>query len=147
MEITGLKYKVILALITISLFVIDIFLMISYGFVGQFLIFLYTLIGIVPLCGAFALCTNTFIPIITFNYLSKTIVTDFIANELYKEDKHLRNQGDIFYFDEIAKCEIDNKKIIIILKYGQAKTLHLSSFTKNQINKIKKEIDNIIINI
>ena len=42
MEITGLKYKVILALITISLFVIDIFLMISYGFVGQFLIFLYT---------------------------------------------------------------------------------------------------------
>lgn len=146
MKIYGLKYKVLLGIITISLLVVDIFLMISYGFEGQFLIFLYTMIGVVPLCGVFSLCSNVFIPTITFSYHSKIIITDFIANVLYKNDRHLRNQGDKFYFDEITKCEIDNKKMQITLKYGQVKTLNLIFFTKNQIHKIQKEIDKIINN-
>lgn len=102
------------------------------------------MIGLVPLCGVFALCSNTFIPSISFNYNAKTITTDFIANELYKNDKHFRNQGDVFYFDEIINCEIDNKKVIITLKYGQVKTLYLGFFTKNQIYKIYNEIKKII---
>lgn len=67
------------------------------------------MIGTVPLCGIFALCSNMFIPTITFNYNAQTIFTDFVANEFYKNDKHLRNQGDMFYFDEITNCETDNK--------------------------------------
>lgn len=146
MKISGLKYKVLLSIITIALLVIDVFLMIFYGFEGQLLIFLYIMIGIVPLWGILALCSNMFIPTITFNYNAKTIITDFVANELYKNDRHLRNQGDKFYFDEITKCEIDNKKMQITLKYGQVKILHLSFFTKDQICKIQKEIDKIINN-
>ncbi len=146
MKISGLKYKVLLSIITSVLLVIDVFLMIFYGFEGQLLIFLYIIIGIVPLCGILALCSNMFIPTITINYNTKTIITDFVANELYKNDRHLRNQGDMFYFDEITKCEIDNKKMQITLKYSQIKTLHLSFFTKDQIRKIQKEIDKIINN-
>ena len=40
--------------------------------------------------------------------------------------------------------EIDHKKVILTLKYGQVKTLYLSFFTKGQIRKIQKEIDKIM---
>ena len=49
----------------------------------------------------------------------------------------------MFYFDEINSCKIDNKKMIITLKYGQVKTLYLCFFTKSQIYKIQKEIEKI----
>jgi len=144
MKIFGLKYKVLLGIISILLLSIDLFLIAFYGFEGQLLIFLYIMIGLVPLWGVLALCSNIFIPSISFNYNAKTIITDFVANELYKNDKHLRNQGDLLYFDEIISCEIDNKKMTITLKYGQVKTLYLSFFTKGQIRKIQKEIDKIM---
>lgn len=146
MKISGLKYKALLSIITIILLVIDVFLMIFYGFEGRLLIFLYIIIGIVPLWGILALCSNMFIPTVTFHYNTKTIITDFVANELYKNNRHLRNQGDKFYFDEITKYEIDNKKIQITLKYGHVKILYLSFFTKDQIRKIEKELDKIIKN-
>lgn len=144
MKILGLKYKVLLGIISILLLSIDLFLIAFYGFEGQLLIFLYIMIGLVPLWGVFALCSNTFIPSISFNYNAKTIITDFVANELYKNDRHFRNQGDVFHFDEIINCEIDHKKVILTLKYGQVKTLYLSFFTKSQIHKIYNEIQKIM---
>ena len=147
MKIFALKYKILLAIISVLLFSIDLFLIAFYGFEGQLLIFLYLMIGLVPLCGVIALCSNTFIPSIYFNYSAETIITDFVANELYKNDRHFRNQGDMFYFDEIINCEIDNKKLILTLKYGQVKTLYLSAFTKSQIYKIYNEIEKIIMGL
>ncbi len=147
MKIFGLKYKILLCLITILFLIIDIFLMSFFEFKGQLLVFLYIMIGIVPLCGIFALCSNMFVPTITIDYNSKTITSDFVANELYKNNRHLRNQGDVLYFIEITDCEIDNKKMFITLRYGQIKTLYLNYFTKKQISKIKKEIDRIINSI
>jgi hypothetical protein len=147
MKIFALKYKILLAIISVLLLSIDLSLIAFYGFEGQLLIFLYLMIGLVPLCGVIALCSNTFIPSISFNYSAETIITDFVANELYKNDRHLRNQGDMFYFDEIINCEIDNKKLILTLKYGQVKTLYLSSFTKSQIYKIYNEIKKIITGV
>lgn len=144
MKIFGLKYKVLLGIISVLLLSIDLFLIAFYGFEGQLLIFLYIMIGLVPLLGVFALCSNTFIPSISFDYNAKTIITDFVANELYKNDRHFKNQGDVFHFDEIINCEIDNKKVILTLKYGQVKTLYLSFFTKGQIHKIYNEIKRII---
>ena len=44
MKISGLKYKVLLSIITSVLLIIDVFLMIFYGFEGQLLIFLYIII-------------------------------------------------------------------------------------------------------
>ncbi len=102
------------------------------------------MIEIVSLCGIFTLCSNMFVPTITIDHNSKTITLDFVANELYKNNRHLRNQGDVFYFTEIIDCEIDNKKMFITLRYDQIKTLYLNFFTKCQIAKIKKEIDDII---
>ena len=144
MKIFGLRYKVLLGIISVLLLSVDLFLIVFYGFEGQLLIFLYIMIGLVPLWGVFALCSNTFIPSISFNYNAKTIITDFVANELYKNDRHFRNQGDVFYFDEIINCEIDNKKMIITQKYGQVKTLYLSFFTQKQVFKIFEEIKKII---
>ena len=144
MKVFGLKYKVLLGTISVLLLSFGLFLIAFYGFEGQLLIFLYIIIGLVPLCSVFALCSNTFIPSISFNYNAKTIITDFVANELYKNDRHFRNQGDVFYFDEIINCEIDNKKLILTLKYDQVKTLYLSFFTKSQIHKIYNEIKKII---
>lgn len=146
MKIFGLKYKILLGIISVLLLSVDLFLITFYGFDGQLLIFLYIMIGLVPLWGVFALCSNIFIPSISFNYSTKTIVTDFVANELYKNDRHFRNQGDVFYFDEIINCEIDNKKLIITQKYGQVKTLYLSFFTQKQVFKISEEIKKIINN-
>lgn len=144
MKIYGLKYKILLGVISVLILSVDLFLIAFYGFEGQLLIFLYIMIGLVPLWGIIALCSNIFIPSISFNYNAKTIITNFVANELYKNDKHLRNQGDLFHFDEIINCEIDNKKVIITLKYGQVKTLYLSFFTKSQILKIYNEVKKII---
>ena len=144
MKIFGLKCKALLGIISVLLLSVDLLLIAFYGFEGQLLIFLYIMIGLVPLCGVFALCSNTFIPSISFNYNAKTIITNFVANELYRNDRHLRNQGDVFYFDEIINCEIDKKKVIITLKYGQVKTMNLSAFTKSQVCKIYREIKKII---
>ena len=146
MKIFGLKYKILLGIISALLLSVDFFLIALYGFEGQLLIFLYIMIGLVPLWGVFALCSNTFIPSISFNYSTKTIVTDFVANNQYKNDRNFRNQGDVFYFDEIINCEIDNKKLIITQKYGQVKTLYLSFFTQKQVFKIFEEIKKIINN-
>ena len=144
MKIFGLKYKILLGIISVLLLSVDLFLIAFYGFEGQLLIFLYIMIGLVPLWGVFALCSNIFIPSISFDYSTKTIVTDFVANEQYKNDRHFRNQGDVFYFDEIINCEIDNKKLIITQKYGQVKTMYLSFFTQKQIFKVFEEIKKII---
>ena len=144
MKIYGLIYKIVLGIISVLLLSVDLFLIAFYGFEGQLLIFLYTMIGLVQLWGVFALCSNTFIPSISFDYSAKTIITGFVANELYKYDRGFRNQGDEFYFDEIINCEIDNKKVILTLKYGQVKILYLSFFTKSQIHKIYNEIKKII---
>ena len=146
MKIFGLRYKVLLGIISVLFLSVDLFLIAFYGFEGQLLIFLYIMIGLVPLWGVFALCTNIFIPSISFNYSTKTIVTDFVANEQYKNDRHFRNQGDIFYFDEIINCEIDNKKMIITQKYDQTKTLYLCFFTQRQIFQIFAEIKKIMNN-
>ena len=116
--------------ISVLLLSVDLFLIAIYRFEGQLLVFLYIMIGLVPLCGVFALCYNTFIPSISFDYNAKTIITDFVANELYKNNRHFRNQGDVLHFDEIINCEIDNKKLILTFKYDQVKTLYLSFFTK-----------------
>lgn len=144
MKIFGLKYKILLGIISVLLLSVDLFLIAFYGFEGQLLIFLYIMIGLVPLWGVFALFSNTFIPSISFNYSTKTIVTDFVANDQYKNDRNFRNQGDVFYFDEIIDCEIDNKKLIITQKYGQVKTLYLSFFTQKQVFKIFEEIKKIL---
>ncbi|MBR2933373.1 MAG: hypothetical protein IKC33_03580 [Clostridia bacterium] len=144
MKVFGLKYKVLLGTISVLFLSVDLFLIAFYRFEGQLLIFLYIMIGLVPLCGVFALCSNTFIPSISFDYNAKTIITDFVANELYKNDRHFRNQGDVLHFDEITNCEIDNKKLILTFKYDQVKTLYLSFFTKSQIHKIYNEIKKII---
>ena len=144
MKLYSLIYKIVLGIISVLFLSVDLFLIAFYGFEGQLLIFLYTMIGLVPLWGVFALCSNTFIPSITFDYSAETIITDWVANELYKYDRGLRNQGDEFYFDEIINCEIDNKKVILTLKYGQVKIMYLSAFTKSQIHKIYNEIKKII---
>ena len=144
MKIFALKYKILLSIISVLLLSVDLFLIAFYGFEGQLLIFLYIMIGLVPLWGVFALCSNIFIPSISFDYSTKTIVTDFVANEQYKNDRHFRNQGDVFYFDEIINCEIDNKKLIITQKYGQVKTMYLSFFTQKQIFKVFEEIKKLI---
>ena len=144
LKIYGLIYKALLSTVTVLLLVLDIFLISLYGFNGQLLIFIYVMIGCVPLCGIVALCTNSFLPSISIDYNSETIVSNSVANELYKQDKHLRNQGDLFYFDEITNCETDGKKMIITLRYGRVKNLYLNFFTKKQIIKIKSEIDKII---
>lgn len=144
MKISGLKCKILLIFITIFFLVVDIFLIYFYGFDGQLLIFIYVMIGIVPVWGIVALYYNMFIPTITINNDTQTIISGWVANELYKKDRRLENQFGIFYFDEITNCEIDNNKLNIKLRYGRVKTLYLNFFTKSQILKIKKEIDKII---
>ena len=146
MKVFALKYKALIGVISVLLMTLDILLIALFGFKGQLLIFLYIMIGVVPLCGIFAICFNIFIPSISINYSTKTIVTDFVANEQYKNDKSFRNQGDVFYFSEIIDCKIDNKKLIISQKFGQTKTLYLNFFTKKQVLKISKEIEKIIKN-
>lgn len=146
MKIFALKYRILLIIISVSFLAIDVFLMNSYGFDAEWLILLYVLIGVIPLCGVLTLCSNMAVPSVTFNYHSKTIITDFVANELYKYDRSFINQGDKFYFDEITNCKINKKKIQLTLKYGYVKTLYLGFFTKGQIRKIQKEIEKIICN-
>lgn len=143
MKISALKHILIIIILSIIFTMLDVFLILHYGFNEQLFIFVYVMISLVPLCGILSLCSNLSVPTITIDYNSKTIITDFVANELCKNDV-LRNQGDVFYFDEVINCETDNKKMFIMLRYGRIKTLHLNLFTKGQIAKIKKEIDKIV---
>ena len=143
MKISGLKFKTILIFISIVLFSVDVFLIIKYGFDKQLLVLLYLTIGIIPLCSIVALASGMSIPTVIINNDSKTIKFYFIANELYKRDKNLKNQMGTIPFDEIIGCEIDKNKLIIKLKYDSIKMLYLSSFSEKQINNIKNAIDSI----
>lgn len=137
----GLKFNLILLILTIALAVVDIFLMGKYGFDGQLLIFLYVIIGVVPLCSIIALITGIFSPTIIIDNNARKIDAHFISNEIYKSNHNLRNSFTIIHFDEIVECVRETNKLIFVMKYNHVKTLYLSSFTEKQIIKIKNEID------
>ena len=143
MKISALKYNLFVIILSIVFAILDGFVIFCCGFGGELLIFVYVIIGLVPLCGIISICIGMS-PTIVINHNFKTITSNGIANEFYKSDKHYRNQCDEFYYDEIVNCEINGKKLEIKLKYGQTKTLNLSFFTKNQRLKIKNEIFKII---
>ena len=144
MKILGLKYKLLLLLITIIFITVDIVLMLICGFDGQFLILLYVLIGLIPTWCVISLFSNMSIPTITMDNNTNRIITDWIANERYKSDRGFINQGDELYYDEIISCDIDKNKLIVKLSYGQTKTFYLGAFTPKQILQIKNEIDMIL---
>lgn len=141
MKITGIKYNLLLITISLVLIMADIFLMINYGFDGQLLIFLYVMIGVVPLGSIIALITGMCSPTIIIDNYAKCINASFIANEQYKNSHNPRHSFTSIYFDEIIDCANEKHKLIIIMKYNQTKTLFLNFFTKKQIIKIKNEIN------
>lgn len=145
MKYTGLKYNLLLITITIVSTILDIFLMVKYGFNGQLLIFLYVMIGIIPLCGITAIISGICSPSILIDKTVKKIRANFIANKSYKNNHNLRNSFTDIYFDEIVDCTIDKNKLIFKMKYDNTEVLHLYFFIKSQIIKIKMEIDKIII--
>lgn len=141
MVITGLKYNLFIILLSIVFVIIDILLMICYGFEAQLLIFLYVMIGVVPLCGIISICVGMS-PSVSIK--NKTIRTFSIPDDRYQITRAIHNTTTDIYTDEIISCEIEGYKLIFKLRYGHIKTLYLKLFTKRQIEKIKKEIDNII---
>lgn len=144
MKFTGMKYNLLLIIITIVFTIVDIFLMVNYGFSGQLLILLYTMIGIIPLCSIIAIITGMSSPTILIDNCTRKISANFIANDRYKSNHNLRNQFTEIYFDEIIDCHKDKNNLIFKMKYDQNKTLYLYFFTKKQIESIKKEINKIM---
>ncbi|MBR2616880.1 MAG: hypothetical protein IKC56_01415 [Clostridia bacterium] len=145
MKISAFQYIFFVILLSIVFAILDAILIFYYGFSRQFLIFLYVLIGCVPLCGLISLFVGMY-PAIMLNNDSKTIKTLSIPDERYKIKKSLYNTTATISFNEINSCEIENKKLIIKLRYGHEKILFLNFFSKSQIAKIKKQIDEIIKN-
>lgn len=142
MKICAFKYCCFVILLSMILTCLDILLILCCGLEKEFLLFIYVIIGIIPLCGIVSL-TIGMVPKIIFDKESKTIITFSIPDERYMINKLTRNTGTIIHFDEINDCFIEKNKIIITMGYGQNKTLYLNLFTNCQILKIKREIDNI----
>ena len=143
MKISATKYKAFLIVLSALMLCVDALLIVTYGFDGQFLIFLYVVIGVVPSSGIAFVVEGIAIPTVTINNDSKTVIFDWVANELYRYDRSFRNQGETFHFDEIIGCELHKNKLIIKEKYGRTKTLYLYCFSKRQIDTIKSSIDEI----
>ena len=142
MKICAFKYSCFVILLSMILICLDILFILCCGLEKEFLLFIYVIIGIIPLCGIVILTTGM-VPKIIFDKDSKTIITLSIPDERYMINKLTRNTGTIIHFDEINDCFIEKNKIIITMRYGQNKTLYLNLFTNCQILKIKREIDNI----
>ena len=82
---------------------LDILLILCCGLEKEFLLFIYVIIGIIPLCGIVSL-TIGMVPKIIFDKDSKTIITLSIPDERYMINKLTRNTGTIIHFDEINDC-------------------------------------------
>ena len=145
MKFHGFKFNLGLSLIAVVLTVVDIVLMINYGFEGQLLIALYVLIGVVPICSLVFMMAGLG-PTILIDKASNTINTIGIADERYKMDKNMRNTQAIIHLDEIFDCRVYKKNMIFKIKYANDKVLDLSAFSFNQILMIQKEIEKIITN-
>lgn len=143
MKIYGIKYKLGLCLFSIVILFLDIIIILEKGFNGQFLVFIYVLLGITSLCGFFCFFSNTIIPVVTINNNVGLITYDYIADELYKYDRNNHESG-IIYFDEIKSCEIKRNKLVVNLIYDEQKILYLTMFSNKQILLIKKEIDKVL---
>ena len=143
MKIYAFKYNLFIIILSIIFAMLDLFLILYYGYEGQLSVFLYVIIGVVPLCGISSICVGMS-PTIIISKETQTIKTLSIADERYKINRSIHNTATIIYFDEIENCIIEGNKLIIKLRYGHVKTLYLNFFTKSQIEKMKKEIDKII---
>lgn len=135
MKISALKYNLSIIILSIILATLDVFLILYYGLEGQFLIFLYVMIGIFPLCGIISVCAGMSPKVIIDKDNLRTLS---VADERYKTNKSIHNTQAVIYFEEITDCVVEGNKLIIKLRYDQTKTLYLSFFTKGQIEKIKK---------
>ena len=94
---------------------LDILFILCCGLEKEFLLFIYVIIGIIPLCGIVSL-TIGMVPKIIFDKESKTIITFSIPDERYMINKLTRNTGTIIHFDEINDCFIEKNKIIIAMR-------------------------------
>ena len=142
MKILAFKYRCFVILLSMILTFLDILFIVCCGLEKQFLLFIYVIICIIPLCGIISLSMGM-VPKIIFDKDSKTILTFSIPDERYMINKSTRNTGIIIHFDEINDCFVEKNKIIITMRYGQNKILYLNLFTNCQILKIKREIDKI----
>ena len=144
MKIRGIKFIVGILAVGIIFAILDIVLMKIYGFEKKSYILMYTLISVVPLSSISVILLNISIPTVTLDNSTSKVTFDWIANEHYKNDRSLENQGAIIYFDEIVSCDLVDKKLIISIKDSRAKTLYLNAFSKKQRKIIHCEINKII---
>ena len=139
MKFRGFLYILGLLIIAIVSLLSDIFLMAHFGFHGQWLIYLYVVLGVL-FFGAIYFTIVGLVPTILLDKAQNKITWMFIADEFYKQTKGVV-VGDDIPFDEITACEINKKQLILKLKYGTTNILYLSAFTAKQVLKIKNEIE------
>jgi len=135
----GQKYKIGLIAVSAAFSFVDLFLMRFYGFTGQALIALYVVLGLVAICALMFVLGNV-VPSVTLDDKCKTITTCAVYDE---RSRYTKNQTVTFYtihLDEVTRCEIVGKCVVLSMKWGGKKTLYLSFFTNRQICKIQKEI-------
>lgn len=138
MKIRGLKYNLLLTIIAMILAIVDVLLMIKFGFDGQLLIGLYVIIGVVPICAIVAICIG-WGPTIQIDDVAKTITAFAIYDERRSQGKN--SMFTLISIDEILQCDIENKTILLKMKWNTYKRLYLSAFTNKQILKIKNDIN------
>ena len=138
MTFYGHKFKIALAIVFVFLSGVDLFLMHCYGFVGQPLIALYVLLGVVAVCALIAIIGN-FAPSIVIS--NNTIQTNGIYDERSLIARNNMNTFTTIHLDEVQMCEITEKAIVLTTKWGSKRILFLSAFSSKQIANIKKEID------
>ena len=144
MEFYGQKYKMGLIAISAMFFLVDLFLIWFYGFKGQALIALYTILGMVAICALMFVLGNV-VPSVTLNDKCKTIVTRGVYDE---RSRHTKNQMITFatiYTEDVEQCEIIGKSVVLSMKWGGKKTLYLFAFTDRQICDIREEIKRRLI--
>ena len=97
MKIFAFKYSCFIILLSIVFTCLDILFILCCGLEKQFLLFIYVIIGIIPLCGIISLAIGM-VPKIIFDKDSKTIITVSIPDERYMINKLTRNTETIIHF-------------------------------------------------
>ncbi len=142
MKFYGIKYNLILFLLAVFFAILDIFLIIYYGFTESFLL-IYVLIGIIPVCTIFFIVTGMG-PNVYIDNGTRTIKTNNICDErMYingKKQWNLMLTFSTIFLDEVMACCLEGKHLLLKMKHGDEKILYLSAFSKKQRLKIVEEI-------
>lgn len=140
MKISALKVQLVYIAIFVVSLIIDVLIFCFVDLEGTMFRLLIIFPCSLTFCAGVAAVTNKFTPTIVLDDEQKKFFAIFVANERYNENR-LENQHNVFSYEEIVRCKLEENKLAIENPDGQTRTLDLRYFNQKERQKIESEIN------